>query len=156
MVVTLSTVPPWPLVEPAAARREGAVGGALQDDVDDGVDRARRELLALGENVARGIIDQTVQRLPVEKRGHHRFDSFSIADVAAMGGDLAAGRLAEFFGRCRQHLLPPPADRDFGAEFQQMPRHALAKPGAAAGDQDALAGKKIISKHFCNVPRSDR
>jgi hypothetical protein len=49
--------------------------------------------------------------------------------------------------RLLQHLAATPADGKLCAELEEAPAHALAEPGAAAGDQDALAGQQIRAKH---------
>ena len=64
-----------------------------------------------------------------------------------MRADLAAG-LAAHLGRGRlQQFEPAAADDELGAKLQEAAPHRRAKPGAAAGDQDALSLQQAFFKH---------
>ena len=54
-----------------------------------------------------------------------------------------------------QHRLAPAADRDVGAEAQEALGHRLAEAGAAAGDEDALAGHESRIEHHA-LPMTER
>jgi hypothetical protein len=43
--------------------------------------------------------------------------------------------------------LAPPADGDVGAQAQELLGHRLAEAGAAAGDEDSLAGHQVRIEH---------
>ena len=55
--------------------------------------------------------------------------------------------LADLAGRLIQHFLATPADIDMRAMRSEPDRHFLAKPGAPARDQDALALKEGGVEH---------
>jgi len=43
--------------------------------------------------------------------------------------------------------LAAAADMDLGAELEEARGHRFAEPGAAAGNEDAPAGKKLLVEH---------
>ena len=51
---------------------------------------------------------------------------------------VAAGLVRQFESGRVAHRFAPPADEDLSAELEKLRRHLLAKPGAAAGHQNAL------------------
>src|SRR4029079_7932068 len=70
------------------------------------------------------------------------------ADVDAEGVDAALGKLfAPRGGGLVADLLAAAADRDVGAEAEELLGHRLAEAGAAAGDEDALAGHQLRVEH---------
>jgi len=114
----------------------------VEDDVGDGVERARREALGRRDEVAGGVVDEAGEATSLlPERLDHLLDGAGIADVDAEGVDAALGKLfAPRLGGRVAHRLAAAADRDVGAEAEEALGHRLAEAGAAAGDEDALAG----------------
>src|SRR5690242_20694830 len=121
----------------------GAVQGAHEHDVDDGVEGARRKLLGAGKYVSGGIIHKNVERAGGPDRVHHLFDRFQAANVAGMSVDRAFRR--ELSSRGFQNFFAASTDVYDGAQFQETRGHAFAQTGAAAGDENTFGLEKIIS-----------
>jgi hypothetical protein len=52
------------------------------------------------------------------------------------------------FGRCfLEHILATATDVNRGTQFEESLGHRFAKPGAAAGDEDALTAEKCRLEH---------
>ena len=81
-------------LHPALADRLRHVERAVEDDVGDGVEGARREALGRRDEVAGGVVDQAGEAAAVlPQRLDHRLDGGGIADVDAEGVDAALGEL---------------------------------------------------------------
>ena len=61
-------------LDPAFAGGERHVERAVEDDVGDGVEAVRRQVLRAADEVAGGVVDEAVERAFVEDAGHHVFD----------------------------------------------------------------------------------
>ncbi len=133
--------------DPAFADRVGDVKRSVHHDVGDGVEAARAQVFGAGDEISRCIVDEIGERPGREDVRHHRIDRGRIADVDAIGGDLAAMFAHEFGGGRLAHGFPPAADEELGAEREEFFRHALAQPGAAAGHQDAPAAQQSVFEH---------
>ena len=101
----------------------------------DGLLRGRRIL------VTGGVVDEVGERAGLEDVSYHGVDRARIANVDAVGLNPAVIFPGEFGGRRVADRLAPSANEDIGAERQEFLRHALAEPGAAAGDEDLFASE---------------
>src|SRR6185295_19632826 len=107
--------------DPALADRLRDVERAVEDDVGDGVERARREALGRRDEVAGGVVDEAGEAAAfLPERRDHLLDGGGIADVDAEGVDARFRELlAPRLGGRVADLLPPAADRDVGAEAEE-------------------------------------
>ncbi len=119
----------------------------MHDDIGDGVEAARRQVLGSGDEIAGGVVDEAGERAIAENLLDHRFDRGGVADVDAVACDASAMRLHKLGGGRVADALAPAADRDLGAEAEELLGHRLAEPRAAAGDEDFLAPKKAVDEH---------
>ncbi len=106
----LSTVPGRPAASQRRPQASVALSEPLQHDVDDGIDRARRQLLAAGDEVAGGVVDEHVERLRLPRRLDHRLDGRRIAHVEGKDADGAARRRPMLGRRRLEHRLAAAAD----------------------------------------------
>src|SRR5579863_3970651 len=112
-------------LEPAASAGHGAVEGAHQDNVDDGVPCAGGKLFGAGDEISGGVVDENVERGFGPDGVDHGFYGFETANVAgdgvdrAFGGELSGGLLEDFYAAA--------ADVDGGSEFEEALGHALAE-----------------------------
>src|SRR5262245_2876962 len=136
--------------DPTLAGGERAIGGAVQHDIEDGIDGAVGERLSPGNKVTGSIVDQHIERSVGEGGIHQAVDSFRRANVNDMGSNLAGQRVFELFRGILQDLGPAAANHQLGAELDHAPAHGLAEPGAAAGDQHAFSLEKIRLKHVAS------
>ena len=109
----------------------------MQHDVENGVDGARAQLLAAGDEIAGGVVDQIVEGTVRPYRVHHLIDRLGVADIATMGFNLAVGLRRQILRGLGKHFLAASADNEMGAQFEETTTHGQAKPGAAARDQNA-------------------
>ena len=130
-----------PAGDPAAADRVRDVERSMHDDVGDGVEAARAQILGAGNKISGGVVDEVGERTRGEDVGHHGVHRGRIANVDAVGAYFAAVLGHELGRRRLAHRFPPPADEDFGAEREEFFSHALTQAGAAAGHQDAAAAQ---------------
>ena len=93
------------------------------------------------------LLIRSVSGPSVEDGLDHVVDRGGIADVDAVGHHLAAIRVHQFGRGVVADALAAAADMDLGAELQESRGHRFAEPGAAAGDEDAPAGEKLIIEH---------
>ena len=133
--------------DPTLAGGERAISGAVQHDVEDGIDGAVGECLGAGNEVTCSIVDQHIERCVGKGSLHQAIDSFGRANVDDTGSNLAGQRVFELFSGILKHLGAPTTDHQLCAELYHAPPHGLAKPGAAAGDQHALSLEKIGLEH---------
>jgi hypothetical protein len=123
----------------------------MQHDAENGIDRTWRQLFGLGDEVARRVVDERIERPSRPQRVQHRIDGRRIADIAAVPGDAAwitTGHDLLQLGRCLlQHLFAPAADGKACAELQESFSHRQAKARAAAGDEDSLAAQQTRLEH---------
>ncbi len=143
------------LLHPALADRLRDVERAVEDDVGDGVEGARRQALGRCDEVAGGVVDEAGQAGPVGPQFvDHLLHRLRDADVDAEGVDAPPREaLAPAGGRLVADALAAPADGDVGAELEEALGHRLAEAGAAAGDQHALAFHQIGLVHDCAISR---
>ena len=127
--------------DPAFADRVGDVKGPVHHDVGNGVETARAQVFGARDEISRRVVDEVGERPGRKDVRHHRIDRGGIADVDAIGGDLAAMLAHELGGSRLAHGFPPAAYEELGAEREEFFRHAFAQPGAAAGHQDAPAAQ---------------
>src|SRR5579863_2571727 len=78
--------------QPAASASRGAVQRAHEHDADDGLPGARREILAAGDEISRGVVDKNVERILAPDGVHHGLDRIQAADIARDGVNRAFGR----------------------------------------------------------------
>jgi hypothetical protein len=64
-----------------------------------------------------------------------------------MGDHLATMQAHQLACRFFQLVLPPPANIDRGAQFQERLGHFAAQTRAPAGHQNPLAGHQAIAEH---------
>ena len=101
---------------------------AVHDDVGDGVEPARREVLGAGDEIAGGVVDEAGQRTVAEDLLDHRIDRRGVADVDAVARNAPAMSLHQFGSGRVAHALAPAADRDLGPEAEKPLGHRLASP----------------------------
>ena len=106
-----------------------------------------RQLLAAGDEIAGGVVDQASSGPLGPDRLDHRLDRLGIADVADLGLDLAAGSPPSLAAAAVSTSSRRPQITEPRAQLQEAPAHGEAEAGAAAGDQDALALQKIGLEH---------
>ncbi len=87
----------------------------MEHDADHRVDGARRQALALGEEVAGRVVDQHVERAVLPDRIGHSLDRLGVADVADVPGGPAEIVRVELGHGFLEHLLAPAADDQLGA-----------------------------------------
>ena len=119
----------------------------MHDDIGDGVEPARRQVLGARDEIAGGVVDEAGERAFAENLLDHRFDCGGVADVDAVARDAPAMRFHELVGGRVADALAPAADGDFGAEAKEPLGHRSAEPGAAAGDEDFFARKQAVDEH---------
>mgnify|MGYP001114608555 CR=1 FL=1 len=135
--------------DPALADRLGHVERAVHDDVGDGVEAARRQLLGARDEIAGGVVDEVGEAAVAKDGLHHLLDRERVADVDAVTGDAAAMEIHQLGRGLVAHDLAPAADVHFGAELEEARRHRLAEARAAAGHEDAPSSQKIFLEHGC-------
>ncbi len=107
-----------------------------------------RQVLGAADEVACGVVDQAVERaVPGPDGLDHGVDGSRVADVHRVGHDLGAVLVAQHLGGLVQHRQPAPAQVQLCPQPGQALGHDQAQPGAATGDQHALAGEKIVLEH---------
>ena len=79
-----------------------------------------------------------------ENRLDHLVDRQRVADIDAVAGHPAAMQVHQLGRGFVANALAAAADMDLGAELEEARGHRFAEPGAAAGDEDAPAGKKLF------------
>ena len=77
----------------------------------------------------------------------HLVDRERVADVDAVADHAAAMQVHQFGRGFVADALAAAADMNLGAELQKPRGHGLAEAGAAAGDEDAPPGEKLIVEH---------
>ena len=135
------------LLDPALADIERHEERALEHDVRDRFEAAGAQILGTGNEIAGGVVDQARQRPGRPDFVDDVVDRVRHADIARDGIHVAAVLLHQLVGGFLQHVAAPAADIDVGAERQQRLGHLLAKPGAAARDQDTLALHQARLEH---------
>ena len=142
---------PLTLRDPALAAIERDEERSTEDDIGDGVEAARTEVLGAADEVARRVVDQAGQGAAVGPDGvQHLGDRFGHADVAGQADHLAAGLRVgghQFLGGGFDDAPTAAADIDLGAQDQAGLGHDLAEARAAAGDQDPLALHQAWAEH---------
>ena len=132
------------LGDPALAAGVGHVERAVQHDVGDGVEGAGAEVLGLRDEVAGGIVDQTVERPAGPDLIDHLLDGGGDADVDGMEVDPAAGILLhDLLGRLFEDAAAPAADHTVCAQLDELLHHHAAEARAAAGDEESLALEQV-------------
>ena len=118
--------------------------------------KARGDRLSVGAmKLPAALFTRPVRPPPSEQGLHHLLHRLGHADVHAEGVDAAAGKaLAPGCRGFVAHGLAAAADGDVGAQREEAFGHGLAQAGAAAGDQDALAGEQLRCVH--GIPRGHR
>src|SRR3546814_8654814 len=104
------------LLDPALAERQRHIGGAVQNDVEHRVERAVAQRLALGDEVAGGVVEQPVDRAVLPGGGQHRVDGRRIADVALEPARPSRKVVVELGRRLLQNVRAPAADDDVRSE----------------------------------------
>ena len=66
------------------AHRLGHIERAMHDDIGDGVEPARRQILGARDEIAGGVVDEAGERAVAENLLDHRFDRGGVADVDAV------------------------------------------------------------------------
>src|ERR1700759_5774941 len=107
-------------------------------------------MLGLRDEGRGSIVDQHVERRLAPDRVHHALDRRAIANVAADGGDLAAGLTAHLRSGRLQPIELAATDDELRAEREETPTHRSAKSRAATGHQDALVLEQTCFKHRLN------
>jgi hypothetical protein len=108
-------------------------------------------VLALCDEGGGSVVDEHIDRRFRKEPIHHGIDSTTVADVASGDADRDA-EIAAHGGRgLLQQFEPAAADDQLAAKLGKAPAHRRAKPGAAAGDEDALPLEQAFFKH-CFIP----
>ena len=137
-----------PRRQPALAAFKRGQEGAAEHRIGNGIETARRQVFGPADEIAGGIIDQAGQGAAIGPDAFdHGGDRVRIADVAGLRHHAAAMGRHQVGGGLFQHAAAPAADIDRGAQQQESLGHHLAKAGAAAGDQDALARQQARPIH---------
>lgn len=102
-------------LDPPLAGSQGAIGGAVQDNVDDRVECARRQRLCARDEIARRVVDETVQGTIPPDLLEHCLDFVGETDVANEIGGLTAA-LRPLRHRPSKDLLASPANHDLRAK----------------------------------------
>src|SRR3546814_5095501 len=100
------------LLDPALAERQRHIGGAVQDDVEHRVERAVAQRLAPGDEVAGGVVEQSVDRPVLPSGQEHGLDRLRIADVAREPARPSRKVVVELGGRLLQDVRATAADDD--------------------------------------------
>jgi hypothetical protein len=130
-----------PAGDPAAADSMGHIECSVHHDIGDGVESAGAEIFGAGNEISGRIVDEVRERSRCKDVGHHRIDRGRVANIDAIGRDLAAV-FADEFGRGRvAHRFSPTANENLRAERKEFLRHAFAQASAAAGHQNAPAAQ---------------
>ena len=134
--------------DPALAAGVAHVERAVQHDIRNGVEGARAEVLGLGNEIARGVVDQTIERPGrpdlldhfLDRRGHRISTVWlSTRRAGILGHDLPGGFLEDAAAAAANHAI--------GAQLDELLHHRLAQPGAATGDQKPFALEQIRLEH---------
>src|SRR3546814_3188076 len=81
--------------------------------------RGGGQRLGFGDEVAGGIVEQAVDRPVLPGGGELGVDGLGIADVALEPARPSGKVVVEFGRRFLEHALPPAADDDMRAEFEE-------------------------------------
>ncbi len=120
----------------------------MEDDVGDGVETVRRQVLRRADEVARGVVDEPGERAAfVPDLLHHRIDRRSVADVDRVRAHAAAVLGHQFLGGVFEHWPAAPGEPELRAELEILRGDLFAETGAAAGDEDALTLEEVFLEH---------
>src|SRR5204862_4072725 len=134
--------------DPALAHGVRDVKRAVEDDVGDGVEAVRRQVLRRADEVAGGVVDEAAERAVfVPDPLHHGIDRRGIADIDNMGTHATAVLRSELARRVFQDTAAAPGDPQVGAEPQVAGGDLLAQAGAAARDENALTFEQAFLEH---------
>src|SRR5690606_6247755 len=140
-------VGPWAALDPAAAERLRDVEGAVEDDLDHGIEAAGRQILARAQEVAGRVVDHVGDRAELGlERIESGVDPLALAHVGA-GPRCGAAELRDL-GRDRlQRLDAATEQRNLGPELGAAQRHGLAESGASTGDEDRVSVESVAAEH---------
>src|SRR5450759_1735528 len=130
-----------PLLQHALTSGQGAVGCAVQHDIDYAVPAIGREVLGAREEVASGIIDENIDAAGfLDHALDGGFDVIRLADVKGADQRFAAFRL-DCTGSFLQQVLTSSRKYDACAEFRRPQCEAPAYACACASDEDGACRK---------------
>src|SRR5690606_14868437 len=134
--------------DPALADGVGHVEGAVHDDVGDGVEAARRQILGLADEIACGIVDQSVQRAAVgPDLVHYGLHRARVADIERMRFYAAAVPSHQFAGGCVENRFAASANIQISAQLEIARADLAAQARATTSDENTFAFEYIIPEH---------
>ena len=143
------------LGNPSLAAGVRHVERAVQDDVCDCVEGAGTEVLGLGDEVAGGVVHQTVERAGGPDLIDHLLDRCRHPDVDGVEIHAAAGVLLHhLLGRLLEHAAPAAAYHTVCTQFDELLQHHATEAGAAAGDQKSLSLEQVVLEHASAPPET--
>src|SRR4029077_3254262 len=138
-------------LDPPLAGSHGAVGAAMQNDIDDRIECACRQRLGARDEITCRIVDEPIEGPVAPDLLEHRLDLIGLTDVADHIRGLAA-TLRPLRDCPFPHLLTPAADHDLRAKLDEAGPQALADARSPSGDEALLSFEYMAREHLQMSP----